>query len=461
MSILKRLSSWWKVGKARSNSHDRTSVASSRDNFKEPTHFYKVTAVIQQCRYREGYRETMYKCAQECNAYYAKEGRSSSIYYVENSQDLRISLLFPSYGNAKQFQNILINLNTNHALYKRKIDFESRINEETNFRGFQLPEPVSFEDYKFDENNDSMPFLSVIDISDGDVSKIGSDNATSSFGRLPSFGNVNDLNTGTFGLDNIDDMGLGSYDDSHLSVQIHVNPSDIAPMKSKSRSTSPAVVRPRLYRDDSQQSRDSSPRPVSRGSSIKSDSSNSPTKAVIRTDSDPSRALQSVETLPTSLKLKCYCCYFIPKSSDDYLDDPDNAVYGTWLFRQYFDGQIKDDGIPEIAIKFLNAGDETEVFIGNSAEKRTKIEVSIEFRDSSMAQGISRQFKEGTVKVNDLCYKSFMFARNHENMKSFINHRYDETISLWEKDRKEHVVEMPVYSGYTDDDYSFSQSNWD
>ena len=127
-----------------------------------PELVYQVKAVLINCRKSKGYRSSIYRCAQDCFAYYSKEG---SIYYDRDSQDLDICLWFKKEEHALQFQNALSKFAGEHARFKEKLVLNKNleiIREQRN-----QPQRVMGDDYDPAANNDS-PDMSLNDVlSDG------------------------------------------------------------------------------------------------------------------------------------------------------------------------------------------------------------------------------------------------------------------------------------------------------
>jgi hypothetical protein len=156
-------------------------------------------------------------------------------------------------------------------------------------------------------------------------------------------------------------------------------------------------------------------------------------ESVLSNNGDPETQRQSLEDLSKFPKLKCYRCHIISATNKDHHKDPDNAIYGSWMFHQYFDALNTETRIPELAVKFDSVAEEEEVPVADKYEKRWKINVLVEFRDQEVAETVSLYFKSGTQRVpnNPLIYQSFLYARNPENMKYFLDFKYDETTKLW------------------------------
>jgi len=59
--------------------------------------------------------------------------------------------------------------------------------------------------------------------------------------------------------------------------------------------------------------------------------------------------------------------------------------------------------------------------------------MSLIFRDEDVARVMSNYFKNGTVKVNDLNFTSYLYANDAEKMKFYLDSKYNETLASWEE----------------------------
>ncbi len=157
-------------------------------------------------------------------------------------------------------------------------------------------------------------------------------------------------------------------------------------------------------------------------------------ESVLSNNGDPERALQSLEDLTKFPNLKCYKCHIISRKVEEYKDNPDNRIYSSWIFHQYFDGLDTESNYPELAVKFESVSGQEDVPIGNDFARRWKINVIVVFRDEELAKFMSSLFKVGTQQIQDnpLRYQSFLYARNANDMQYFLEHKYNETTKLWE-----------------------------
>lgn len=162
---------------------------------------------------------------------------------------------------------------------------------------------------------------------------------------------------------------------------------------------------------------------------------NSDKTTVLDFASDPSRALQSLENPNALIALKLYRCHLIPKTVKKYKDDPDNVIYGTWVFHQYFDG-LNTEGeheYPQLAVQFERAEERAEVDVGNGHfEWRQKIWVIIHFEDEDICTFMQSFLKPGSEKLDNLKWRSFLYVCNEETFKFFLQKKFDATKALWD-----------------------------
>ena len=157
--------------------------------------------------------------------------------------------------------------------------------------------------------------------------------------------------------------------------------------------------------------------------------------SVASNQGDASLSLQALEnpTLIIALRSKWYKCHLISKQDKEYANNPDNVIYASWLFHQQLDGLNTVDGVG-VAIKFSHLGDLEEVQLGNGRyEYRQKVNVIVEFRYSDVAMAFSGLLKDGTERISDNEYRSFVFARDGECMRYCLERKYQETMGLWKR----------------------------
>lgn len=278
-----------------------------------------MNASVTDSKTSKGYRASMYKCAQDCHAYYSQHGRDKTIYYEEGSSDLSVHLLFATRRDAEDFQNALTNFAMNHSRFQSKLTIERDIIQ---VESIVEPSRVFYIDYKPEDNNDS-PNMS------------------------------------------LNDILSHSY-------------------------------------------------------------------SVISISHDPSLALQALEGVHAVANIgsKWYKCHLISAKNKEYEKDPDNVIYASWGFHQHFDGLNTVNGIG-VAVHFEKVLCEEEVALYGKYERRHKLEVVVEFRDADLAYTFEHLLKDGTKRLNETSFLSFLYARDAERMKLCLDAKYEETKRLW------------------------------
>jgi len=102
----------------------------------------------------------MYKCAQDCCAFYLQDGRDKTIYYKEGSSDLSVHLLFSTKHDAYVFQNTLTIFAMNHSRLQSKLTVDEAISPVESIAELSR---VFHRHYKPEDNADS-PNISLNDI---------------------------------------------------------------------------------------------------------------------------------------------------------------------------------------------------------------------------------------------------------------------------------------------------------
>ena len=96
---------------------------------------------------------------------------------------------------------------------------------------------------------------------------------------------------------------------------------------------------------------------------------------------DPVKALQSLEVIAIMSGLKYYWCHLVSRPNETVRNDPNNGIWGTWIFHQYFDAlDTEAMGVPLIAAKYISTAE--DVRAGDEGETRRRGNVAIEFFDN-------------------------------------------------------------------------------
>ena len=157
--------------------------------------------------------------------------------------------------------------------------------------------------------------------------------------------------------------------------------------------------------------------------------------SVISLSHDPSLTLQALEDVHvvTNLGSKWYKCHLISAKNKEYAKDPDNVIYASWGFHQQLDGLNTVNGIG-VAVHFEKVLCEEEVALCDKYERRYKLEVVVEFRNSDLAYTFGHFLKDGTERLNETSFLSFLYARDAERMKLCLDAKYEETKRLWDSE---------------------------
>lgn len=120
---------------------------------------------------------------------------------------------------------------------------------------------------------------------------------------------------------------------------------------------------------------------------------------------------------------KWYKCHLVSAANKKYANDPDNCIYASWNFHQLFDGLNTETGIGVI-VRYESHEPAMEVQVGEGKfERRYKVIVSVTFKATSSALLFSVMFKIGTEKIDEYTYKSFLYFRDANKAKEFLDHK--------------------------------------
>jgi hypothetical protein len=131
---------------------------------------------------------------------------------------------------------------------------------------------------------------------------------------------------------------------------------------------------------------------------------------------DVSRTLQALEDTKAIaiLGVSWYRCHLIPDTSKDTLkNDPDNFIYASWTFHQHLDGLNTPSGIGiAIALDSEIAAVREEVLVNDNYEYRDRVSVLLYFEDINVANVFQTLLKQGTERLGDSCFRSFVHVRS-------------------------------------------------
>ena len=158
--------------------------------------------------------------------------------------------------------------------------------------------------------------------------------------------------------------------------------------------------------------------------------------SVVSLRGDTSRMLQALENtnVVALYGSMWYKCHLISAKSEHALkNDPDNFIYASWIFHQQFDGLHTPNGIA-VAIS-IDSKDpvQEEVAVNDGYEQRWRVDVFIHFQNTVLAHSLEPWLKIGTNRVDDLCFKSFIYVRDHVKFSECVRWKLEDQarISPW------------------------------
>jgi hypothetical protein len=155
----------------------------------------------------------------------------------------------------------------------------------------------------------------------------------------------------------------------------------------------------------------------------------SDTASVVSLRGDTSYTLQALEATEVVANLGSlwYRCHLIPAGAKDRLkDDPDNFIYASWLFHQHLDGLHTPNGIGLAISLDPTAPIQEDLIVNNAYEHRWRVVVLIHFENIAVANVFQSMLKIGTERRDDLCFKSFIYVRNHSNFSECIKGKLED-----------------------------------
>lgn len=154
---------------------------------------------------------------------------------------------------------------------------------------------------------------------------------------------------------------------------------------------------------------------------------------------EPEKGLKTVEDLH-QLKYKetIYKCHIASQAHySEYKNDPNNILFASSLFHNYFDGDGKrpkagaDPGWgipPELALKFIEVGS-TQTF---DRQQYTKIIVHVIFREIEVARAMDGRWRDGSENIDELTVCTYFYSQNPTATVKYLKIKYWETKRRWD-----------------------------
>jgi hypothetical protein len=156
-------------------------------------------------------------------------------------------------------------------------------------------------------------------------------------------------------------------------------------------------------------------------------------------DTDAVKSLRSLEDLSRlAYRETINKCYIAGKKPyPAFNTDPNNIIFGSHLFHDYFDGDGKrpppganvDWGTaPELAVIFVAATPGTLV----NGEQYSKIEVDVVFRNGEVAAAMASKWRNGSKVESELRVNSYFYSRDAGAAEKYLKIKYVETSRRWD-----------------------------
>ena len=148
--------------------------------------------------------------------------------------------------------------------------------------------------------------------------------------------------------------------------------------------------------------------------------------------------LQSIEDMSTFTLCKPYSCHIKPRRFKALENDENNKLAASWTpFHQCYDGLKTEDtktghlNLPLLALNPLEDIEIKEEMVGSPPIKRRRVEIEVEYRSTEVAESI--QLKEGSTKISDLKWKTFVHVEDPKTLCECLKWKYNDTIKKWKE----------------------------
>jgi hypothetical protein len=136
------------------------------------------------------------------------------------------------------------------------------------------------------------------------------------------------------------------------------------------------------------------------------------------------------EEVVVAFGTKWYKCHLIPNNCKMFKNDPnrnhdDNFIYSSWNFHQLFDALHVTHGLG-VVLRYVdyNPVAEEVLVAPNRFEYRYRVNISLEFKSASVASTFGTFFKDGTQRLTDTKYVSFLFAKNVDVIQDCLRKKF-------------------------------------
>ena len=109
------------------------------------------------------------------------------------------------------------------------------------------------------------------------------------------------------------------------------------------------------------------------------------------------------------------------------------------LFHDYFDGMMTLDqtsgseDVPQFAIKPPETCDFREELVGEPPLKRKRVEVTVECRNVIIADVVCKHLKDGSEKVSDTHFKTYVHVENASRFCDSLDWKYKHVYAKWKE----------------------------
>lgn len=152
---------------------------------------------------------------------------------------------------------------------------------------------------------------------------------------------------------------------------------------------------------------------------------------------DPMFKYQGIEKADID-EFRCFKPYVLhikPKAKFPTLkNEKNNMIYGSWTpLHQMFDGLNTIDGIPLVAIKpIMQDSFESKMFEDPMVQKLYKVNIELEFRNTMNASLMGCRLKDGSTKMTETVWRSFIYVENPKLYCSNLQWKWEDTKEKWQ-----------------------------
>jgi hypothetical protein len=135
----------------------------------------------------------------------------------------------------------------------------------------------------------------------------------------------------------------------------------------------------------------------------------------------------------TNPQIRAYDCHIASAALyDEHKKNPNNFVYASWNFHNYFDGlKVNPKGIPPMLIRLVMSYVAKDIEVNGNRYPWRRIDVIMDFMSVKGCEEMCRTLRPGFIMINTTQVRTWIYSKDPEEMCHFFSLKYQETVAKW------------------------------